>query len=171
MLELIKDKNLLLPIVKKSDILYTKYSIKPNTITLFNGLIVTNLLLYAWMSKKHLLSIFFLYSRLILDGVDGYIARNHNQYTKNGEIYDHISDSVFMGYIFMTFLYKLKYNIIEVFIVGDIVMILSMYSNFDDNAKIISKKILGAGGSYDAYCTLNYIMAQLTIILIDYCVE
>ena len=162
------DRYSLLPIVEKTDFLYTKYNLTPNTITIFNSLIITNFLLYFWLSSQCLMSSLFLFGRLILDGVDGNIARKYKLYTKNGEIYDHMSDSIFLGYIFFVFTYKLQLQIEIIVLLSYTIMILSMLINFEHKLQIVAKKILGAGGSYDGYCTLNYFLAHLIIILIDY---
>ena len=168
MTHLLKDKTLLLPIVEKCDILYTKFGIFPNAITIFNSLVVSNMVLYGWMTNNYVSSFIFLMIRLILDGTDGRIARKYKLGTHSGEVYDHISDSIFMGFIFFTFCYKLCLPIWCTLVVCHVVMIVCMILNFDDNLIFLSEKIFGAGGSYDAYCTLLYILAQLCIISIDY---
>jgi len=168
MTHFLKDKTLLLPIVEKTDILYTKFGILPNTITIFNSFIVSNIVLYGWMTNNYIFSFIFLMIRLILDGADGRIARKYKLGTQSGEVYDHISDSIFMGFIFFTFCYKLYLPIWCTLIVSHLVMIVCMIINFDDNLIFLSEKIFGAGGSYDAYCTLLYILAQIIIVSIDY---
>ncbi len=167
MLDLLKDKNLLLPIVEKTDILYKKYKITPNAITLFNSLYVTNIILHQWIISNYYTSFLFLMIRLVLDGSDGYIARKYNLYSKEGEIYDHISDSIFLGYIYSTFAFKYGIPIEYVFLIGHTVMICSMIINYNKHLIFLSEKIFGGGGSYEAYCTLNYLMAHFTIMLID----
>ena len=168
MTHFLKDKTLLLPIVEKTDILYTKCGILPNTITIFNSLIVSNIVLYGWMTNNYIFSFIFLMIRLILDGADGIIARKYKLGTQSGEVYDHISDSIFMGFIFFTFCYKLDLPIWCTLVISHLVMIVCMILNFNYDLIFLSEKIFGAGGSYDAYCTLLYILAQLCIISIDY---
>tara|TARA_B100001769_G_C22086512_1_gene585727 strand:- start:39 stop:554 length:516 start_codon:yes stop_codon:yes gene_type:complete len=168
MTHFLKDKTLLLPIVEKTDILYTKFGILPNTITIFNSLIVSNIVLYGWMTNNYIFSFIFLMIRLILDGADGIIARKYKLGTQSGEVYDHISDSIFMGFIFFTFCYKLCLPICCTLIISHLVMIVCMILNFNYDLIFLSEKIFGAGGSYDAYCTLLYILAQIIIVSIDY---
>ena len=167
MFDFLKDKSILLPIVEKTDILYTKFGILPNTITIFNSIIISNLILYGWMTNKYFFSFIFLMLRLILDGADGRISRKYKLGTRTGEIYDHISDSVFMGFIFFTFCYKSGFPIWYTLVITNTVIIICMILNFDNNLIFLSENIFGAGGSYDAYCTIMYIMAQCTIIFID----
>ena len=93
------DKIILYPLINKSDFLYKEYNLLPNDITLINNLIVTPLTLYFLYKKKLKLSFVFLYMRAYLDGVDGYIARKYKKGTKLGEIYDHVSDSIYSGFI------------------------------------------------------------------------
>jgi len=168
MTHFLKDKTLLLPIVEKSEILYTKFGILPNAITIFNSLVVSNMVLYGWMTNNYIFSFIFLMTRLILDGADGRIARKYKLGTQSGEVYDHISDSIFMGFIFFTFCYKLHLPIWCTLVISHLVMIVCMILNFDDNLIFLSEKIFGAGGSYDAYCTVLYILAQIIIVSIDY---
>ena len=104
------DKYILLPFVEKTDFLYTKYNITPNQITITNGLIITNFFLYFILNGNYCISSIFLFLRLLLDGSDGYIARKYKLYSKEGDIYDHISDSIFMGQLFMIFVYKLYFK-------------------------------------------------------------
>ena len=99
------DKYILLPFVEKTDFLYTKYGITPNQITITNGLIITNFFLYYILNGNYSISSIFLFLRLLFDGSDGYIARKYKLYSKEGDIYDHISDSIFMGQLFMIFVY------------------------------------------------------------------
>lgn len=162
------DKYILLPFVEKTDFLYTKYSITPNQITITNGLIITNFFLYFILNGNYCISSIFLFLRLLLDGSDGYIARKYKLYSKEGDIYDHISDSIFMGQLFMIFVYKLYFHIKYIFVIGNIIMIGSMIGNYDKNLYWLSEKIFGAGGNYDGYCSLNYIMAFFTIMFLDY---
>ena len=44
-LKYLTDRYLLLPIVEKTDFLYTKYKITPNAITIFNSLYISNMVL------------------------------------------------------------------------------------------------------------------------------
>lgn len=106
--------------------------------------------------------------RLILDGADGRIARKYKLGTQSGEVYDHISDSIFMGFIFFTFCYKLHLPIWCTVVISHLVMIVCMILNFNYDLIFLSEKIFGAGGSYDAYCTLLYILVQIIIVSIDY---
>tara|TARA_Y100000768_G_C23937323_1_gene663215 strand:+ start:447 stop:959 length:513 start_codon:yes stop_codon:yes gene_type:complete len=161
------DEYLLLPFVEKTDFLYTSYGLIPNIITLFNSLIVSNFILYFWIISNHILSTFFLFTRLILDGTDGYIARKYNLYSKEGDIYDHISDSVFLGYIFYIIFYKLYLPQEYLLVVSNSVIIISVILNYEKSLYFLGEKIFGSGGLYTGYCTLSYIIIQLFIIYID----
>tara|TARA_B100000524_G_C23570775_1_gene341719 strand:- start:77 stop:475 length:399 start_codon:yes stop_codon:yes gene_type:complete len=92
--------------------------------------------------------------RALLDGVDGYIARKYKKYSKLGEIYDHVSDSIYSGFITLYCLNKINnYNIINnsvAYIVAIIVMII----NFDDKFKNVGEKIMGAGGHENTFSTV-----------------
>jgi phosphatidylglycerophosphate synthase len=167
-LKYLTDRYLLLPIVEKTDFLYTKYKITPNAITIFNSLYISNMVLYNWMVSNYFLSSIFLFIRLLLDGVDGYIARKYNLLTKEGEMYDHGGDSIFIGYTCMTMLYKLHFTGATMFIAGNTAMVTCMIINFNVGLQYLAIKIFGAGGNYDSYCSLMAFMTQAFIMLIDY---
>ena len=163
----LNDSNLLLPIVEKTTILYTKYNIKPNTITLFNGFIISNFIIYCWINCQYLLSTLFLFIRLILDGADGMIARKYNLQSKKGEIYDHVGDSIFIGYILITLCHKLHIDPIFTYLASHTVMLLCLIINFEEKLTWLGEKVFGAGGNYSSYCTIHYLLLQLTILAID----
>ena len=68
--------------IKKSDYVFTKLKIEPNTITFFNNLIITPLLLYELYCNYYLVSILFIWIRAYFDALDGYIARKYNKCSK-----------------------------------------------------------------------------------------
>jgi hypothetical protein len=63
---MLSDKYLLLPILNKSDFIYTKFKISPNVITLLT--FITDR--YYLKNKK----LFLILLRVYLDGLDGYCA-------------------------------------------------------------------------------------------------
>ena len=71
----LKDEYLLKPLVKKTDILYTVFGMKPNTITLINAFVVTGFLFYYWYIDNFFYSFIFLFLRNLLDGADVYIPK------------------------------------------------------------------------------------------------
>ena len=152
------DNIILYPLIEKSDFLYTELDLCPNDITLINNIIITPLLLYFLYKDKFKLSFLFLYMRALLDGVDGYIARKYKKYSKLGEIYDHVSDSIYSGFITLYCLNKFNnYNIINNSI-AYIVAITVMVINFDTKFKHLGEKIMGAGGHENTCSTLiNFI--------------
>jgi phosphatidylglycerophosphate synthase len=162
------DRYLLLPIVEKTDFLYTKYKITPNTITIFNNLCISNMILYQWMTYNYFLSSIFLFIRLLLDGADGHIARKYNLCSTKGEVYDHGGDSIFIGYSCMMILYKLNLTGPVMFIVGNTTMIVCIIINFDKRLQYLAIQLLGAGGNYDTYCGLSIFAIQSFIILVEY---
>jgi hypothetical protein len=147
------DKIILYPIIYKSDFLYKDYNLSPNDITLINNLIVTPITLYSLYKKNIKLAFIFLYLRAYLDGVDGYIARKYKKYSKLGEIYDHVSDSIYSGFIMLFCLDQITQNKIK-YCISYMTAITVMICNFDNNYKHISEKIMGAGGSENTYSTL-----------------
>jgi phosphatidylglycerophosphate synthase len=169
MIHLLKDKYLLLPFVEKTDFLYTIFGLTPNLITIFNGLVISSFLLYYWILDQFWISFFLLFIRNILDGVDGYIARKYKLVSKNGEIYDHICDSIFIGFSAMILLIKLEYSFAISSFLGQSIIIISMIINFSDNLFWIAENIVGAGGGYDSYCSLIYYGYHILLMLIYYC--
>ena len=152
------DNIILYPIIKKSDFLYTECDLCPNDITIINNVIITPLLLYFLYKNKFKLSFIFLYLRAVLDGVDGYIARKYKKYSKLGEIYDHVSDSIYSGFITLYCLSKISKNNGVNNSISYIVSIVIMMINFDKRLKFLGENIMGAGGSENTYSTLiNFI--------------
>ena len=168
-MQLLKDKVLLEPFVNRTDFLYTKWNITPNEITLFNNLVITPCLLYCWFTSRYLIGLVFLLLRLLLDGVDGFLARKYNLNSLEGEIYDHAGDSVFIGFVFMAILQKLDVSLPLVFVCGMIAMIIATMFNFNPTLQKVSTATLGAGGSYDAYCTMSYLVVHLLLWGLDRC--
>ena len=157
------DKIILYPLINKSDFLYKEYNLLPNDITLINNLIVTPLTLYFLYKKKLKLSFVFLYMRAYLDGVDGYIARKYKKGTKLGEIYDHVSDSIYSGFISLFVLDNITDNEIK-YPISYIVSIIIMVCNFNKKYKYIGEKIMGAGGNSETYSTIINMLPCLLIL-------
>ena len=72
----ISDELYVYPLVKRSDFLFTKYNISPNSITLCNAFFITPLLLYS-LQYRLLYSFILFYIRSYCDCLDGYIARKY----------------------------------------------------------------------------------------------
>ena len=83
-----------------------KYNIHPNTITIIN--IINSILLYYNFKKykNNNLIIFQISMHLILDCLDGEIARQCNKQSKLGGYLDSIGDTYFLSIIFVYFLQK-----------------------------------------------------------------
>jgi phosphatidylglycerophosphate synthase len=167
MVEFLKDKVLLEPLVNRTDFLYTRLNITPNEVTLFNNLVITPCLLYCWFTSRYGVGLVFLLLRLLLDGVDGFLARKHHLSSLEGEIYDHAGDSVFIGFVLMAFLFKLGVSMPLVCACGMIAMIVATMFNFNPGLQKVSTATLGAGGSYDAYCTMSYLVVHLLLWCVD----
>lgn len=168
MFKLLKDKYLLLPFVEQTDFIYTYFKITPNSITIINALLVSPLLIYFWIQSKFLISFTLLFLRNILDGVDGYIARKYKLISRNGEIYDHISDSIFIGFSSMIFLNKINYDFAICCLIGQIIIVIAMIINFSDNLFWIAENTVGAGGNYNGYCSLFYYTFHILLIILSY---
>ena len=169
-MEFLKDKYLLLPFVKKTDFLYTKFYLKPNIITLFNAFFVTGFLFYYWYIDNFIWASIFLFLRNLLDGSDGYIARKYGLYSKVGDIYDHMSDCVFIGLYFQIALLKLNFYPELLLPISNTVIMTTMVLQFSGDYEWISKRTVGAGGSYESYCTLYYLVGNM-ILFITYAVN
>ena len=120
-----------------------------------------------WINKSYFNAFIFLYLRNIFDGLDGYIARKYKLVSRVGDIYDHVSDSLFIGQCFMIFFYKLNFNFVTILSIGNLSTILCLISNFENKFTFIKDKIIGYGGRSDAYCTLCYICVHFLFYLID----
>ena len=168
MIQLLTDKYLLLPFVEKTDFLYTIFRFTPNLITIFNGLVITSFLIYYWILDQFWISFFLLFIRNILDGTDGYIARKYKLVSKNGEIFDHICDSIFIGFSSMILLNKLEYSFAVSSFVGQSIIIVAMVVNFSKNLSWIAEYTVGSGGGYGSYCSLIYYGYHILLMLIYY---
>ena len=166
-MEKCKDKYLLLPIVKKTDFLYTSFGILPNYITLFNSYIITSLLLYNLLNKIYHYVFILLFIRNILDGTDGYIARKYKITSELGGIYDHTSDSFFISSFSFIVIYQLGLDIAINFMITNIIYTTMIVFNFNSDYEWIGKSIVGAGGCYDSYCTITYFFGVLLLIIIN----
>ena len=167
-MEYLKDKYLLLPFVRNSDCIHTKLKLTPNHITLINSFIITNLLLYYWYIDNFFYSFIFLFLRNLLDGIDGYIARKYNKYSKIGDIYDHVSDCVFVGLYANIVLLKLNFSCELLLPITNTVIITITVLQFSGDFDWITKNTVGANGSYESYCSLYYIFCHLTLLGIYY---
>ena len=167
MMEYLKDKYLLDPFYKKLEFLHTKIGLSPNNITLINATIITNNVIRYWLNKNYIYAFLFLYLRNIFDGLDGYIARKYKLVSRVGDIYDHVSDSIFIGLTVMIFMYKLNFLTHQIYCTGNFAIILCLVSNFENKFIFIRNKIIGYGGSSDAYCTVTYLLTHFILYTID----
>ena len=146
--------------------MYINLNLTPNIITLFNAFIVTGFLFYYWYIDNFIYSAIFLFLRNLLDGSDGYIARKYNLYSKVGDIYDHMSDCVFIGMYFHISLLKLNFYPELLLPVSNTIIMTTMVLQFSGNYEWISKNTVGAGGSYESYCTLYYLIGHIILFFI-----
>lgn len=162
-MEYFKDKYILLPFVKQTDCLYTIYGITPNNITLINCFIFQPIIFFLLIKNNYLFSLIFLMIRALLDGSDGYIARKYELISKNGEIYDHVGDAVFIG--LYSYIGLLKLNIHNMYLIPicNTIIMTILVINFSKKYTLLAKKICGIGGCYEAYSTMSYILAHTTI--------
>jgi phosphatidylglycerophosphate synthase len=163
MFEYLQDKYILLPIVKRTDFLFTTLKLTPNAITLVNGFLVSNLIFYFWGMGHFLLGLFAMMLRNLLDASDGYIARKYKLSTPHGEMLDHVSDCIFQTLTAVLFLWKLGFSQIVTLIFGQIVALTLMLCLFHPELQHVSHILAGAGGGYDAYVTVSYIIVHCVI--------
>ena len=76
-------------------LLYEKLGLTPNMITTLGNLIGAFSVAFI-IKKKYATGAFLAIIRQILDGIDGYVARKYNLSSKFGNLYDHISDRIFV---------------------------------------------------------------------------
>lgn len=164
---LIKDKVLLYPIIKKSDFLYTTYNLTPNNLTFINMIFVSPLIIYFWITNYLLYASILLFIRNWLDGVDGYIARKYNLRTKEGEIYDHVADCIFGGMCSIVFSYKISLPLRFSLFLSQFIMISGIIIDFSPDWSWVSEAIFGAGGNDDGFCTLIYFILNLIIVIVS----
>lgn len=103
---------------------FSKYTnIKPNTISLFS---IFFLFLSFWnlLIENYAYSFFFLFVNLLLDNIDGELARVNNQVSKYGELLEKINSDLFYLFFYNLIVYKyfddqlieLKYFIFFIFV-------------------------------------------------------
>ena len=140
-------------LVEKSDSIYTKYHIHPNTITLFNNLVITPILFYNLYYDYYFFTMCLVWVRAYFDGLDGYIARKYEKCSKVGEIYDHFSDCLYSGYMTTSLMNKVDYLEPYSFSMGYFLSVCCIVCNYDERFHFISK-FAGAGGNEDGYSFL-----------------
>ena len=147
------DGQCIYPFVKRSDIIWTKFQISPNSITLFNNMVISPILLTYLYHDYYLVTLLLVWIRAYFDSLDGYIARKYNKTSKEGEIYDHFSDSLFSGTL--TNILMSKVAILEPwsFPTGYIMSMFAILCNYDDRFYLISN-IAGAGGNEEGFSFL-----------------
>ena len=147
------DGQCIYPFVKKSDMIWTKFQISPNSITLFNNMVISPILLTYLYHDYYLATLLLVWIRAYFDSLDGYIARKYNKTSKEGAIYDHFSDSLFSGTL--TNILMSKVAILEPwsFPTGYIMSMFAILCNYDDRFYLISN-IAGAGGNEEGFSFL-----------------
>jgi len=147
------DEQCIYPFVKKSDIIWTKLQISPNSITLFNNMVISPILLTYLYYDYYLATLLLVWIRAYFDSLDGYIARKYNKTSKVGEIYDHFSDSLYTGTL--TNILMSKVAILEpgAFPMGYIMSMFAIVCNYDDRFYFISN-IAGSGGNETGFSFL-----------------
>ena len=147
------DKVLIYPFVNKSDAVHTKYNINPNSVTLFNNLVVTPILFYYLYYDYYLLTIAFVWIRSYFDGLDGYIARKFDKCSKEGEIYDHFSDCLYSGTMTTTLMSKMVFLQPYSISTGYAMSVVCIVCDYDKRFYFIAE-FAGAGGNEDGYSFL-----------------
>ena len=94
---------------------------EPNVITISN-IIPSFLALYFLYRCDYILFIIFLVIRLILDCLDGHVARKYNKTSDFGYKLDHYTDLIF--YIILIIILSSKFNIIIIILLTTILIIL-----------------------------------------------
>ena len=148
------DKLIIYSFIKKSDYVFTKLKIEPNTITFFNNLIITPFLLYELYCNYYLVSILFIWIRAYLDALDGYIARKYNKCSKEGDIYDHCCDSLFVGALTTVLMNKINYLKPYSIPFGYISSVCAIVCDYDKRFYWITYTFTGAGGNENGYSFL-----------------
>ena len=139
--------------VKQSDIVFTKCKIEPNTITLFNNIVITPILFYELYHNYFFVSLLFVWFRAYLDGLDGYIARKYNKCTQVGEIYDHFSDCLYTGTMTSVLLNKVSMVQPYAISIGYMTAVGCIVCDYDKRFHWIAE-FAGAGGNEDGYSFL-----------------
>jgi len=147
------DKVVIYPFVKKSDIIHSECNVHPNTITMCNNLVVTPVLFYYLYYDYYLFTIFLVWVRAYLDGLDGYIARTYEKCSKEGEIYDHFSDCLYSGVMTTTLMSKVVFLQPLSIPVGYVMSIACIVCDYDKRFFWIAQ-FAGAGGNEDGYSFL-----------------
>lgn len=147
------DKHIIYSVVKQSDFFYETCKLHPNTITLFNNLVITPILLYYLYCNYYFITLLFVWIRAYLDGLDGYIARKYDKTSKVGEIYDHFSDCLYVGTMTSLLLLKINYVDSYAFSIGYISSVVAVVCDYDERYHFIAR-FAGAGGNQDGYSFL-----------------
>jgi len=147
------DGQCIYPFVNKSDMIWTKFQISPNSITLFNNMVISPILLTYLYHDYYLATLLLVWIRAYFDSLDGYIARKYNKTSNVGEIYDHFSDSLFSGTL--TNILMSKFAILGPwsFPTGYIMSMFAILCNYDDRFYLISN-IAGSGGNEEGFSFL-----------------
>lgn len=149
---MMSDKITVYPIVRKTEWFYKDFDINPNSVTLFNNIVITPILLYYLYYDYYLLSLVLVWIRAYFDGVDGYIARKFGKCSKQGEIYDHFSDCLYTGALTAILMSKVPILLPYSYSTGYINAMFSLVIDYGGhtNLKFIAD-LAGLGGNEDGY--------------------
>ena len=147
------DKVTVYSLVKQSDFIHTTLNISPNSITLFNNLVVSPILFYYLYYDYYLLTLAYVWIRAYFDGLDGYIARKYDKCSKEGEIYDHFSDCLYAGFMTTSLMNKVVMFYPYSIPMGYIMSVFSIVCDYDKRFLWISE-LAGAGGNEDGFSFL-----------------
>lgn len=101
-------------------IFYEKFHLSPNMITLIGG-VMSILALNALKNKNFIMFTIFLIIRQILDGLDGYVARKYEHFSKWGEILDHGIDEITIFGIILLLWRSLGFKKLSIFVIVAII--------------------------------------------------
>jgi hypothetical protein len=161
------DRQLIYPLVKRSDGIHTMFHITPNQITLGNNLVISPLIFYYLCGDFFWTSLFLIYIRAYLDSLDGYIARTYKLCSPEGDIYDHFGDCLFAGT--MISVLTSKFALLEPYSasMGFFTSVCSVVIDYDTRFEWISKQ-MGVGGNEDGYSLSASIIPVIVTNIITY---
>ena len=115
--------------------IFHKNKITPNQVTFFS-FICSLLSMYCLYKKKYIYSALLWLLSYFFDCLDGYLARKYKQFSKFGDLYDHISD--IFSFILLLYIFDLKKKYKELRII--VVFIILTMVHISCQEKIYNKK-------------------------------
>lgn len=79
-----------------------------------------------------------------------------------------MSDCVFIGMYFHILMLKLNFFSEMILPICNLIIMTNMVLQFSGNFVSISKNTVGAGGSYESYCSLFYLIGHMSLVFIYY---